>query len=282
MQLAFRRLLKRDTTTKMRALSELDAAFADLPDAQVAPCVTVWAAAYGKLCNDVDRNVRTQANISMLTLAKRAGRELAPQLKLLLPPMLVSQYDQAPEVADAARKAFEVAFVTPVKRTNALAFAADALAEHVRDTIEQFYNECGGMERALANAETPPSADDTQSLAVQVACDLRVAELSVRTLGAPGADAAAAAAIKRWDDFFGVDASAESSSSSAEESADDERWRLTLWPLLNARARPLAAAALALLSALCTVRSDVVERHLRLAATPGARERERARGVSCL
>ena len=61
MQSAFRsRLTKKDTITKMRALTELDEAFKTLTDAQVSSCVFAYSAAYSRVANDADRNVRCQ------------------------------------------------------------------------------------------------------------------------------------------------------------------------------------------------------------------------------
>jgi hypothetical protein len=69
MQLAFRsRLTKKDTITKMRALTELDESFKTLTDAQVSPCVLAYAAAYGRVANDADRNVRCQVRCVIVPL----------------------------------------------------------------------------------------------------------------------------------------------------------------------------------------------------------------------
>jgi hypothetical protein len=195
------------------------------------------------------------------------------------------------EVADAARLAFEAAFVSPAKRTNAIAFCADALAEQLRDNVEQLYNECGGVSRVLAQTEIDKGLEGTQSLFVQVACDLRVAEFALRTLTqpatpttttphttpttpttTPAASTTAStsttssssstnycASLSQWDSFFGIDGNDTTPLDDSAADANDERWRVTLWPLLTAQSRVLASSALILLTALCSLRTNVVE-----------------------
>lgn len=190
------------------------------------------------------------------------------------------------EVADAARLAFEAAFVSPTKRTNAIAYCADALAEQLRDNVEQLYNECGGVTRVLAQTELDNKGEGTQSLFIQVACDLRVAEFALRNLMQPSTPTAStstststpaspslstatttatssstnvAASLSQWDSFFGIVDSNDTTPLDDNADVSDNRWRITLWPLLNAQSRVLASSALILLTALCSLRTNVVE-----------------------
>lgn len=61
LNVAFRRVGKKDSVTKVKALSELITAFPSRPRDLLLACVPHWAYLFPKLCLDTDRRVRIAA-----------------------------------------------------------------------------------------------------------------------------------------------------------------------------------------------------------------------------
>lgn len=129
-----RRLTKKDANTKLRALSELTTLFETVDEQYFSDTIGAWSHAFARVSFDDNRSVRRAAHVCMQTLATRAGRNIAPHLKLLLAPWIISQFDMANEVQTAAIKSFRAAFSTPEKRLKTGLFC------FVLNELNIFYN----------------------------------------------------------------------------------------------------------------------------------------------
>ncbi|RLN30203.1 E3 ubiquitin-protein ligase listerin [Panicum miliaceum] len=103
-----KRLGRKDPTTKLKALSALSTLFAQAPGEEVVQIGPQWAFEYKRLLLDYNREVRCATHEAMSSLVTAIKKGIAPHLKSLMGPWWFSQFDPAPEVAQAARRSFEV------------------------------------------------------------------------------------------------------------------------------------------------------------------------------
>jgi hypothetical protein len=206
LQMALRRVAKRDSTTKLRALSELQsaafvAALSD--DAAVDSALRVWSKLLPLLVLDGVRAVRRNAFVTHAALVAHAGRRLAPHLQAVLPAWLAALFDVAPEVAQAARAALDSVFPSDDKRNGALAFAADALVASFRRAVDDLRHTRGGAAARAAksggdSADAADVAEAATALALPAVQAVRVVEHAIRSLSAPQVAPQHAAAVAKW------------------------------------------------------------------------------------
>ncbi|KAF9570336.1 hypothetical protein EC968_001949 [Mortierella alpina] len=111
-----RLISKRDTTTKVRALDDLEKWVKAQPEDDEAgseacqEALGPWIKLYIKLTTDVDRRVRLLTNNVHLLLVKRVKRKLAPYLKEVIAAWIGTFFDPTRDVARVAMEAFKSAF----------------------------------------------------------------------------------------------------------------------------------------------------------------------------
>ncbi|KAL6642217.1 hypothetical protein ACP70R_020398 [Stipagrostis hirtigluma subsp. patula] len=115
-----KRLGRKDPTTKLKALSTLSILFAHKSGEEIVQIVPQWAFEYKRLLLDYNREVRRATHEAMSSLVTAVKKGIAPHLKSLMGPWWFSQFDPAPEVAQAARRSFEAAFPQSERRLDAL------------------------------------------------------------------------------------------------------------------------------------------------------------------
>ncbi|KAF6767977.1 hypothetical protein AHF37_07847 [Paragonimus kellicotti] len=130
-----RRLDKRDTRTKQKALQEFCQLIrTDVPDDEVLETGAVtsilpfWPRLYSGLSANSDRKVRELVQSAMYVLAKRVGRELAPYLKQLLPIWAFATVDFHEPAASLAEQGLSNVFPNG-KRTEAYRVCARQLLD---------------------------------------------------------------------------------------------------------------------------------------------------------
>ncbi|XP_078471670.1 E3 ubiquitin-protein ligase listerin isoform X1 [Lampetra planeri] len=133
-RLVLRKLSKRDTTTKLKAMQEFGAMCKEKDVDVVKAILPYWPRLYNKISTDLDRRVREAAQVAMQQLASRVRRALAPHLKAVMGTWLVAQCDGHAPAASAARAAFSAAF-PPAKQPEALAFCKDEILSHLQDNL---------------------------------------------------------------------------------------------------------------------------------------------------
>ncbi|OZJ04481.1 hypothetical protein BZG36_02675 [Bifiguratus adelaidae] len=171
----FRKLTKRDTTTKTRSLEEFSSYLEreTLDASSIQAVLAIWSPLYTKLALDVDRRVRLLTNMTHRYVAKQAGKLMAPQLKVVMGVWLCSQFDPYKEVARAATDAFEGVFSKEKQKgvyvfcqREILAFISETLLEKDADTLSdpRFTNE---EERAQKYARVIAQCLDSLSFLIE-------------------------------------------------------------------------------------------------------------------
>ena len=140
--LLLRKMAKRDTVTKLKALGELREALSAHGASWAAELMPHWVPHFVRLSGDGSWQVRESACAALGQLASLLGRQLAPHLRPLMAAWLCAKHDPHGGTAAAAAAAFGVAFPNPRKYADALLFCRDELAR-------------GLAERALS---APPAA----------------------------------------------------------------------------------------------------------------------------
>nr|CAB3459310.1 unnamed protein product [Digitaria exilis] len=143
-----KRLGRKDPTTKLKALSALSILFAQKPGEEVVQIVPQWAFEYKRLLLDYNREVRRATHEAMSSLVTAIKKGIAPHLKSLMGPWWFSQFDPAPEVAQAARRSFEAAFPQSERRLDALMFC-------VKETFLYLSENLKLTTQALSDKATP-------------------------------------------------------------------------------------------------------------------------------
>jgi hypothetical protein len=131
---AAKRLLKKDQTTKLKALAEVDAALQAAGEAQphvLEEFLPFFVFVYRRLCLDVNSRVRLDLNRVLSTITGINKRALGPHMNALIGHWYLSLHDPVRDVAAAAREAFDKAIALK-KQPSVLAF----LSTHVLSLIQ--------------------------------------------------------------------------------------------------------------------------------------------------
>ncbi|TVU50797.1 hypothetical protein EJB05_02187 [Eragrostis curvula] len=131
-----KRLGRKDPTTKLKALSALSMLFAQKSGEEVAQIVPQWGFEYKKLLLDYNREVRRSTHEAMSSLVTTVKKGIAPHLKSLMGPWWFSQFDPAPEVAQAARRSFEAAFPQSERRLDALMLCVKETCLYLNENLK--------------------------------------------------------------------------------------------------------------------------------------------------
>ncbi|BBN16555.1 E3 ubiquitin-protein ligase listerin [Marchantia polymorpha subsp. ruderalis] len=134
--LHLKRLSKKDSTTKMKALAALTALFKDRPAAELSTLLPSWVFEYKRLVQDSSRQVRESSHIAMTALVNSVGRGIAPHLRSLMGPWWVAQFDPSREVSEAAKCSFQTAFIGQKKRLEALIYCANEIFIHLDENLK--------------------------------------------------------------------------------------------------------------------------------------------------
>ena len=129
-----KKLNKRDTTTKLKALAELRATLKERGAEWAVEFLPHWTLCFGRLATDISWQVRDQTCGALAALAGLVGRQLAPQLKQLITPWLCCKCDPQHDVRRSADGAFAAAFPSATKFGEVLLFCREEL---VRSLVER-------------------------------------------------------------------------------------------------------------------------------------------------
>ncbi|KAJ3416845.1 hypothetical protein HDV05_008430 [Chytridiales sp. JEL 0842] len=133
LKVILKRLSKRDSVTKIKALEDLKTHVSNLDTESLNSFVVVWPKLFNKLAVDPDRRVREvtlQCHLIIVTAVKKG---LAPILKEIIGTWLCCQFDTSKEAAKSAVESLNVAF--PNKISNVLAFCQKEVLSYVSDNI---------------------------------------------------------------------------------------------------------------------------------------------------
>jgi hypothetical protein len=131
--LLLKRLSKRDTVTKLKALAELKQAVTAGDTSWATEVLPHWVVAFGRLADDKSWQVREQACTVLCAFAASVRRQLAPQLKTLITPWLCCKFDPHQDVRRAAGAAFDTALANPTKYAEALSYCREELVRNLAE-----------------------------------------------------------------------------------------------------------------------------------------------------
>ncbi|KAI9307130.1 hypothetical protein BJ944DRAFT_247631 [Cunninghamella echinulata] len=131
--LVIKKINKRDTTTKLKALEELDS-YLNSHLYVISSILPTWVILYNKLVLEVDRRVRLATVNIHQQIALHAKKKLAPYLKEFIGPWLISMFDQSKDVAKASKISFESIF-SEEKRQEVLKFCQKNILEYVTEML---------------------------------------------------------------------------------------------------------------------------------------------------
>ncbi|KAI1319237.1 hypothetical protein EDD11_004631 [Mortierella claussenii] len=136
-----RLMSKRDTTTKVRALEDLEKWVRAQPEDDSSgssdacqEAIRPWIKLYIKLTTDVDRRVRLLTNNVHLLLVKRVKKKLAPYLKEVIGAWIGTFFDPTRDVARIAADAFKSAFPDN-KREQVISFCLPDMIFYVSEIL---------------------------------------------------------------------------------------------------------------------------------------------------
>ncbi|CAG8678765.1 13067_t:CDS:10, partial [Cetraspora pellucida] len=134
--LIFKRLSKRDTTTKMKALEELEAYLRGKEENEIdlVNITGVWSKFFVKLAIEVDRRIRYTTYTCHLLIVSKVKKRLASSLKEIIGVWIISLFDQYKDVARMAMESFQTAFPAG-KRVEVLIFCQMEILSYISDTI---------------------------------------------------------------------------------------------------------------------------------------------------
>ena len=125
--LLIKKLGKRDTISKVKALGELREALEAHCADWSAALLPHWVILFCRLADDGSWQVREQTCSALNLFAQQVRRQLAPYLKQIIAPWLRCRFDPQENVRRAAMAAFTSAFPGDGKYSQALAFCQEDL-----------------------------------------------------------------------------------------------------------------------------------------------------------
>ncbi|XP_064208679.1 E3 ubiquitin-protein ligase listerin isoform X1 [Anguilla rostrata] len=150
-RMVLRKLSKRDTVTKLKAVQEFGSMCQEREAEIVKGVLPYWPRIYCKISVDHDRRVREATQQSFQQLILKVRRNLAPYLKSIMGYWLIAQCDTYSPAASAANQAFEAAF--PIsKQPEALGFCKEEVLNILQDNLLK---------------ETPETLSDPQSVPLE-------------------------------------------------------------------------------------------------------------------
>ncbi|KAF2213375.1 hypothetical protein CERZMDRAFT_111093 [Cercospora zeae-maydis SCOH1-5] len=129
---AFKNLSKKDSTTKAKALEDLQTSLSTTEDLEDA-IIEVWIKQYPRLSIDTARRVRQLAHQYTGQLSVKCGKRIAKQLSKITGPWLAGTFDSDRSVAKAAEEALNTVFPTPEKINGLRKTFQESILQYCRD-----------------------------------------------------------------------------------------------------------------------------------------------------
>ncbi|CAG9822593.1 unnamed protein product [Phaedon cochleariae] len=133
-QVIFKKLSKKDSTTKIKGLQELADLIKNSDQDTVKAVLPLWPRFYNVFVTDIDNRVREATHSVHHQIILKAKRNIAPFLKQLMAPWFTSQYDPYPPAASVASQALKDAF-PPNKIQEAIAYCQEEILHYLSDNL---------------------------------------------------------------------------------------------------------------------------------------------------
>ncbi|KEF52443.1 uncharacterized protein A1O9_11684 [Exophiala aquamarina CBS 119918] len=131
---SLRNLGKKDSTTKSKALQELQDHISS--STAIEPgLLEAWVSLYPRTSIDNSRRVRQLAHVLQGSVTAASGKRIAPHLPRVIGSWLSAAYDSDKAVARAAQESITISFPTDEKRRALWKVYKDALVEYAEDAI---------------------------------------------------------------------------------------------------------------------------------------------------
>uniref|UniRef100_A0A182QYR1 E3 ubiquitin-protein ligase listerin n=1 Tax=Anopheles farauti TaxID=69004 RepID=A0A182QYR1_9DIPT len=129
LQIVLRKMLKKDPTTKTKALLEFTELMKNAELEVVKAILPFWPRLFVNLSTDAEHRVRETAQQAQAAIVARAGKTIAPFLKQLAPAWISSQYDTYAPAASTALQSFNSAF-PPSKVSEVFVFCENEILDY--------------------------------------------------------------------------------------------------------------------------------------------------------
>lgn len=136
-QLVFRKMMKKDPITKVKALQEFNELVMSSEVTTIKTILPFWPRLYNNLSTDVEHRVREAAQSAQFALVNKAGKSIAPYLKQVAPAWISSQYDTYAPAASVASASFQKAF-PPHKMQDVFNFCQNEILDYVTKNLTFF------------------------------------------------------------------------------------------------------------------------------------------------
>ncbi|XP_041773916.1 E3 ubiquitin-protein ligase listerin [Anopheles merus] len=129
LQIVLRKMLKKDPTTKTKALLEFTELMNGADLEVVKAVLPFWPRLFVNLSTDAEHRVRETTQQAQAAIVRRAGKKIAPFLKQLAPAWISSQYDTYAPAASTALQSFSSAF-PPGKVSEVFVFCEQEILDY--------------------------------------------------------------------------------------------------------------------------------------------------------
>ena len=120
LRVALRKIMKKDSTTKVKACDELldlmKSSTSDEAALVVHPLLVTWPRYYQKVATEIEPRVRAQGHQVTVQMLKIGGKQSAPFLKSLIPSLLFGTCDEYSISSSTSLAGFKQVFPTEEKQ----------------------------------------------------------------------------------------------------------------------------------------------------------------------
>ncbi|EMC95750.1 hypothetical protein BAUCODRAFT_34518 [Baudoinia panamericana UAMH 10762] len=171
---AFKNLSKKDSTTKVKALEEIQAYITNVDTDVEDGLLEAWVKLYPRLSIDSARRVRQLAHVVNGYVCSKAGKRSGRHLPSIAGPWLAGSHDTDRAAAKAAQDAFALVFPTPEKVAGLRRTFQGAILAYCRDSLFHETVQTLNDERTVS----PDDADATYARVVSTSMAVITALLS--------------------------------------------------------------------------------------------------------
>ncbi|KAI4752572.1 hypothetical protein E4T52_15222 [Aureobasidium sp. EXF-3400] len=169
---AFKNLTKKDSTTKTKALEELQQ-YVSVPDQQIEePVLEAWVKLYPRLSIDSARRVRQLAHNVLGHIATKSGKRMAKHMSRIAGPWLAGAQDSDRAAARAAQDALKLVFNTPEKLQSLGKAFQQPILEHCRDALLNETVQTLSDERSVSPADAQATYSRVVATSIAVISNL--------------------------------------------------------------------------------------------------------------
>ncbi|KAK6005183.1 hypothetical protein QM012_007962 [Aureobasidium pullulans] len=169
---AFKNLTKKDSTTKAKALEELQQ-YVSAPDQQIEEAVLeAWVKLYPRLSIDSARRVRQLAHNVLGQIAVKSGKRMVKHMSRIAGPWLAGAQDSDRAAAKAAQDALKHVFNTPEKLQSLGKAFQQPILEHCRDALLNETVQTLSDERSVSPADAQATYSRVVATSIAVISNL--------------------------------------------------------------------------------------------------------------